>query len=207
MGVRFLVATVAIGCVVAGCSDSNETHVVVLKAVDSYGNLAPGWAVDETWKSGPIDCSGGAQSPFDVTDGVRFCGTTADDGAACWPKGANQIYCLADAQKRTVKLANATGLNKPLQRRTDPPTPAALILHDGTVCRTRTGGTWPSRPDGTSPTHKCSTQPGKFMAVWATSGAPDGIHKSSDGWTVDVGSDSGPLTRHTVSTAYFVGMG
>jgi hypothetical protein len=207
MGVRAFFAVAAVGCVIAGCSDGNATGVVVVTPVNSSGQLSPGWTVNDKTGSGSIDCSAAAPSPFDVTHGVLFCGATADDGAACWPKDDAHVYCLIDPHKKTLKLVDATGLDKPIQRQTYPPTPALLVLDDGTECRARIGGAWSNRPDGTAPTHGCGMDTGDFLAVWATPGANGGIHKGSDEWTVDVGTDSGPLTRRRVATAYFVGMG
>jgi hypothetical protein len=81
-----------------------------------------------------------------------------------------------------------------------------MILDDGTKCRARIGGAWPGRSDATYATYGCGFG-SEFLAVWAQDGMPSGgIDRTPSGWTVQLGSDTGPLTTHTVETAYFVGM-
>jgi hypothetical protein len=189
----------------SGSGPATGPEVVVLKAVDGQGNTQSGWMKDSSRRDSPIDCSYGSPSPFDVTAGVRYCGATADSGDACWPT-ANGAYvlCLVDPFSKVLYLISAQGLEKPRSPLTEEPIPIGLLLDDGTQCRARNGGSWPSpveQPDWVG-YYPCDG-PG-FSAVWGPRGG--GINKGPDGWTVVVGPEDGHLTAHKVTKAFFVGV-
>ncbi|RDH77062.1 hypothetical protein DVS77_18525 [Mycolicibacterium moriokaense] len=194
-------------------SPGSEPEIVVLKPVDSRGNVQPGWSKDDSRRDTPIDCAvvGKAYpSRYDVTTGVLSCGATADSADACWPTaGGNYLLCLQDPFTTTLSLIAATGATAPLEALTGDPAPMALVLDDGTQCRVRIGGAWPFPVEQPDWVGYYSCKGADFSAIWApTSNGPDysGIGKGPDGWTVWVGPSDGHLVQHKVKTAYFVGM-
>lgn len=214
MDVTGLLAAAAAACVVlAGCGGHDSAGApsstpapagperVVLKPVDAKGNLQNGWSQDESHRDTPVDCWG--TSPYDVGSGIRWCGGTADSGDACWPtdNGA-AVLCLADPFSTTLYLRNATGLGDPSEPRSGDAVPMALALDDGTQCRAVIGGSWGQRG---APAYTCG-KGAELIGIWGTS--PDdasGIHRGPDGWTVEVGTETGTPTKHTVAKAYYVG--
>jgi hypothetical protein len=183
---------------------------IVLKPVNAQGNTMPGYLKDESERDDPIDCSFGSPSSHDVTHGVRDCGITADSGDACWPTaGGAYVLCLGDPFKNVLTLRAATGVETPLRPPSGPPLPIGLVLDDGTQCRVRIGGAWPS-PDAHPEWvgfYGCTVAgPDTFSAIWASRDSSDGIDHGPNGWTVQVGGEHGPLTARTVTKVYFVGM-
>jgi hypothetical protein len=192
----------------AGAAQGPEQ--IVLKPVDAQGNTMSGYLKDDSSRDDPIDCSFGSPSPRDVTHGVRDCGITADSGDACWPtaRGA-YVLCLVDPFKNVLTLRAATGAGTPLRPPSGPPLPIGLVLDDGTQCRARIGGAWPSpdqHPDWVGFYGCTSTGPDPHPAIWAPSDSHDGIDHGPNGWTVQVGDEHGPLTTRTVTKVYFVGL-
>ncbi|WP_199178205.1 hypothetical protein [Mycobacterium hubeiense] len=181
----------------------NEPDVIVLKPVDAEGNIQSGWVLDRSRSGERIDCSFGSPSPYDKTAGVRSCGGNADSGDACWPAndGAH-VLCLVDPFSNVLYLVGAQDLSMPRKSSTEDPTPFALVLDDGTQCRARIGGAWPTqkeRPDWVG-YYGC----GDDGAVWGPQGG--GIKKGFGGWTVEIGTEDGPLTTHKVAKVYYVGV-
>lgn len=177
------------------------TETVVLKPVDVHGNVTAGWLKDTTRSRSEVDCTHGGASPYAVTGGVWACPPTSAAADACWPTAAgNYVLCLVDPFSRTLSMYSAPGTASP-EPSTGAPIPMALELDDGTRCRATWGGSWGKRG---GPVYACEGEQG----IWRAPGRPDGIERRTDGWVVDVGSDSGPTdTPHRVKTAYFVGMG
>lgn len=207
-------ASVSIGPEPGSGSPGSGPDVIVLKPVDAQGNVQAGWTKDDSRRDEPIDCALAgiaSPSPYDVDqDGVRWCGITADSGDACWPTADGAyVLCLMDPMDKTLQLIAATGLSVPPEPLNEAIRPFGLLLDDGTQCRARIGGAWPSpveQPDWVG-FYGCKGQ--GFSAVWApASNGSDhsGITKGPDGWTVWVGPEDGHLEQHKVKTAYFVGM-
>ncbi len=185
-----------------------EPEQTVLKPVDGQGNTMPGYLKDERQRDEVIDCSGHEPSPYDVTKGVRFCGTTADSGDACWPTaGGAYVLCLLDPFKKVLTLRAAQGADTELDPLSAPARPMGIELEDGTQCRARNGGSWPGQDQHPELNgyFSCSggTVKADFLAAW---GVGDGITKGPDGWTVQIGGSSGPLTTRRVTKVYFVGV-
>lgn len=184
----------------------------MLKPVDAQGRLQSGWTEDGSRRDEPIACAiadAAYPSDYDVTGGVLSCGSSADSADACWPTdGGRAVLCLIDPFGRTLSLIPATGTRAPLTPRTGDPRPMAVVLDDGTHCRARVGGAWPSpaeQPDWVG-YYSCDGEP--YTAIWAPpSDGPDysGVSRGPDGWTVWVGPADGHLVPHKVTTAYFVG--
>lgn len=180
---------------------STEPEIVVLEPVDAEGHVQSGWSVNRESRDTPLDCSFGSASSYDLDGGVRFCGGTADAADACWPAGRSEVLCLRDPFDTTLDQISAEGLSEPLQSREVEPFPFALELDDGSQCRARIGGAWPSpveQPDLVG-YYSC----GDNGAIW---GRDEGIHKGSDGWTVIHGPSDGHLVERRVETAYYVGV-
>jgi hypothetical protein len=182
-------------------------ETVVLKPVDANGNTAARWTKDSSDRDSPIDCSFGSPSPFDVTEGVRFCGATADSGDACWPTAINAyVLCLWDPFDSVLHLRSATGLSTPRSPQTHEPWPIGLLLDDGTHCRARNGGSWSTPDEHPDWVGYFSCGGLQYNAIWAPSDG-NGIDEGPDGWTVSVGPSDGHLTTHKVVKALFVGVG
>lgn len=184
---------------------------IVLKPVDEQGNTMPGYLKDQRMRDQTIDCSDARPSPYDVTGGVRFCGITADSGDACWPTaGGAYVLCLIDPFKQSLQLRAAEGAGNPLDHRPDPAHPMALELQDGTQCRAITGGAWSRQalhPDyGVAFACSGGTIHADYLIAWTAPGDDNGIAKGPNGWTVQVGGDTGPLTTLKVTKAYYVGV-
>ena len=186
----------------ASAGPGSGTETVVLAPVDSSGNVAAGWLKDRSDGRSPIDCSSGAPSPYDVGTGVRWCGSNADGGDACWPTaGGNYVLCLSNPFGTVLRLLGAAGADSPLKPRRVAAYPMALVLDDGDQCRAVLGGAWGLRG---APEYTC----GNATGIWSAPDRPGGIDRRSDDWVVEVGSEDGPPdTPRRVKTAYFVGMG
>ncbi|HEY7051572.1 MAG TPA: hypothetical protein VH496_05470 [Mycobacterium sp.] len=207
MAQRTWLALIAACVVLGGCSSNdNGPAKVVLKPVDAKGNTSAGWTVDTSRRESPIDCSYGSPSPYDMTDGVRYCGASADAGDACWPKPKEAaVLCLVEPFSKVLNLISANGLSTPRKPLEKDAVPMGLVLDDGTECRARNGGAWSSpeeHPDWVG-YYSCDS-PGGFNAVWGPRGS--GITKGSDGWAVYVGPSDGHLTKHRVKKVYYVGV-
>ncbi|MGE0216359.1 vWA domain-containing protein [Mycolicibacterium sp.] len=182
---------------------------IVLAPVDAQGNPKPGFREVEINNDSPIDCSFGSPSPYDVTHGVRFCGGTADSGDACWPtSGGAYVLCLTDPFSTELVRRIADGATSPLEPAEGPPRPMAIELEDGTTCRARIGGAWDIQevhPDYVGQ-FGCNggSVPGTYVAVWGPADENHGIVESPDGWIVEVGDNTGPLTPLRVTKAYYV---
>lgn len=193
----------------AGCSSGdNGPATIVLKPVDANGNTAAGWSTDTSREDAPpVDCAFGTPSPYDVNDGVRYCSPTADSADACWPTANDtKVLCLVDPFAKVVTLLSAEELATPRKPLGHDPIPIGLVLDDGTKCRARNGGSWPSpkeQPDWVG--YYSCTGPG-FLAIWGPSTGGGGIARSSDGWTVMEGPEDGHLVKHKVTKAYYVGV-
>ncbi|CAM3821141.1 VWA domain-containing protein [Smaragdicoccus niigatensis] len=181
---------------------------VTLTAVDASGSVQPGWSVARTLGPNNLDCSYNHSSRFALTSGVvSDCAPTAMDALACWPTDSGaSAYCLMRAKEpNDWQLEKFT--STPVVATGAPPAvadPVALVLDDGTFCTARIGGSWgypKTNPDYVG-FYICSG--GGFNAVWADRGTTSGITRSSTAWTVEVGSESGPLTTHTVTVVYYV---
>src|SRR4029077_14275272 len=111
-----------------------------------------------------VDCWG--SSPYDVGTGVRWCGSNADSGDACWPTATGAtVLCLADPFTTTLYLMNATGASDPVEPRSGDAVPMALALDDGTQCRAVIGGSWGARG---APAYTCGKGP-DLIGIWGTS--------------------------------------
>ncbi len=184
---------------------------IVLKPVDGQGNTMPGYQKDQSMRDQTIDCSYPEPSPYDVTTGVRFCGTTADSGDACWPTaGGAYVMCLVDPFKKSLMLRAAEGANTPLNPQSGPPRPMAVELEDGTQCRARNGGSWSGQDQHVDYVGQFSCAGGSvkadYLIAWGPANPDYGITKGPNGWTMQIGGTSGPLTTLKVTKAYFVGV-
>jgi Ca-activated chloride channel family protein len=181
-------------------------EIVVLKPVDANGNTQAGWTKDSSDRDSLIDCSFGGASPFDMTEGVRFCGGTADSGDACWPTANNAyVLCLWDPFDTVLHLRSAAGLSTPRSPQIHEPWPIGLLLDDGTQCRARNGGAWSYPEEQPDWVGFFSCGGARYNAIWAPSDG-DGIDRGPDGWTVTVGPSDGHLTTRRVTRALFVGV-
>lgn len=182
---------------------------IVLAPVDAQGNPKPGYRAVEMNNDAPIDCTFGSPSPYDVSHGVRFCGGTADSGDACWPtSGGAYVLCLTDPFSTDLVRRIADGATTPLNAQQGPPRPMAIELEDGTTCRARIGGSWDLQdvhPDYVG-YFGCEggSVAGTYVAVWGPADGNRGIVEGPDGWFVEVGDSTGPLTPLRVVKAYYV---
>lgn len=192
-------------------SSSEEPERVVIEAVNSRGETMPGFLKDSRIRDQPIDCGYAEPSPYDVTEGVRFCGATADSGDACWPTaGAAYVLCLADPFEKVLMLRAAEGADVALSPRSEPPRPMGIELADGTQCRARNGGSWSAQEQHPDFVGQFSCKGGSvradYLIVWSPADIGHGIAKGPDGWTVQIGGATGPLTTMPVSKVFFVGV-
>lgn len=185
------------------------TTKVVVRPVNRAGRLSPGFsAVPES--GDPVVCDRHYASPVAVDAGIIECGDTALYGVACWPvvRYATAL-CYRDPFGRQLAQIPAQFVTK-LPVTHEPAVPFGLELDNGEHCKIRDGGAWskPEQQPSYVGYYQCDSD---FQdAVW---GPPDdyksgGINQSSPQWTVIVGAASGkgPLVRHRVVSARFVGM-
>ncbi|SHV39149.1 von Willebrand factor A [Mycobacteroides abscessus subsp. abscessus] len=193
----------------AGASAGPEPERVVVKPVDSHGSTMPGFGKDSQVYTNPLDCTSNMESPYDITQGVRRCGANAESADACWPT-ANGTYvlCLLNPWDRYLSLRPAEGATSPLPPHEPSTRPMGIELEDGTRCRAVAGGAWSLRSDATPAYYMCKGGSGHADApLWATpTSDPNGITRGPDGWTVQLGETTGPLSTLKVTKIYFVGM-
>lgn len=130
-----------------------KTEIIELNILDPAGNLKPGYTLDNTISTDPIDCSFDTGSPVARSGGTHSCGTVADNTFACWaaPNRSGDVYCLFHPWNKTVVRRSTTGIVD-----TPPPTapaPFAVELDDGTKWFYRVGGAWDAVPEGTIATY------------------------------------------------------
>mgnify|MGYP001601151370 CR=1 FL=1 len=197
----------------AGTSSGPEPERIVVKPVDSHGSTMPGFGKDSQVYTDPLDCTSNMPSPYDVTQGVRRCGANAESTDACWPT-ANGTYvlCLMNPWDKYLALRPAQGATSSLHQHEPFTRPMGIELEDGTRCRAVAGGAWSNRDDDrhSDPAHyacKGGSSHGDWPQLWVTpTSDPDGIMRGRDGWTVQVGEVTGPLSTLKVTKIYFVGM-
>lgn len=179
------------------------TRTEVLRPVTAPGTPAAGWRVGDVGGL-PVDC--GYPSPASVSDGVHTCGPTVAAADVCWPEpGAGSVLCLRDPWEMIVYRNPAAKATVPVAATADP-SPLGLELVDGGRCRLRNGGSWPGRPENDDLYGAYQCTGGNAGIIWAERGHPE-IDKSSPTWTVLAASETSPLRRIGVKTAYFVGTG
>jgi hypothetical protein len=179
------------------------TRTVVLRPVTGAGAPAAGWRVDDTGGLA-VDC--GYPSPASVSDGVHTCGPTAAGADVCWPEpGAGSVLCLWDPWEMILHSHPATKATVPVTAPADAE-PIGLELADGNRCRLRNGGSWGGRAenDDLYGAYQCTGE--DTGIIWAERGHPE-IDKSSPTWSVLTASETSPLRRIGVKTAYFAGTG
>jgi hypothetical protein len=115
-------AVAAVACALTGCA-RGEPDIVVLKPVDSNGNVQRGWTAEPRSGSSSVDCSYGQPSRYDRAGGdTRECGATADSADACWPKqDSSEVICLVDPILKTLDIISASGLSAPVRAREHEP--------------------------------------------------------------------------------------
>jgi pimeloyl-ACP methyl ester carboxylesterase len=183
----------------------NATRVVTLEPVTASGKAAKGWAVEDLTSDngpGPVDCSGNDASPAAPKDNVYYCSPVAAASDACWVANNRvTVLCLQDPMTKRIAMLAVETNGRPTgpAQHVDEPLPIRLDLDNGDHCRLRNGGSWGGSYPNRVGWYGCE----KAQAVWGT--ASQGINQSTRLWTVKTGGDTGPLTRHTVKTAYFVG--
>ncbi len=184
----------------AAVGDAPQT--IALAPFDAQGNFQPGWQAPSEVPTQTIDCTSGLTSPYDVGTGVRWCGSTADSGDACWQLPEGYVSCLIDPFNKTMKDWIADGWGTPLKPRDGEAYPMALLLDDGSQCRAVIGGSWGLRG---APDYWC---PSGGVGVYGSSPSSwHGIDRGTNGWIVRVGSPdstSSPLAPQKVKAAYFV---
>lgn len=178
--------------------------ITTLTPFDAQGAPTAGWEVDDKIGSGPIDCSYDEASPSATSDNILVCSPSAAAADSCVAV-ANKpaALCLIDPfSTRLTRYATSTvrtsGVHAPQS-----PMPIALILDDATKCRLRNGGSWSIQEANPDYIGYYFCQSTGFQAIW---GPPTGpaITQQPDGWTVQYGSDTGPLTQHRVTEAFYV---
>ncbi|MFI6041641.1 hypothetical protein ACIA8C_08390 [Nocardia sp. NPDC051321] len=183
---------------------SGTPKITTRTPFDAQGAPTAGWEVDDKVGSGPIDCSYDEASPSATTDNILACSPSAAAADSCVAV-ANKpaALCLIDPfSTRLTRYATSTvrttGVHAP-----QAPTPIGLVLDDGTTCRLRNGGSWSRQEANPDYIGYYSCRGTGFQAIW---GPPDGpaITQQPDGWTVQFGSDRGPLTQHRVTEALYV---
>ncbi|WP_181063627.1 esterase/lipase family protein [Nocardia nova] len=183
-----------------------QPKITVLRPFDRAGKLAAGWALDDR-TTGTIDCRFASPSPSAVDPGIQECAPVAAEADSCLiTPQATTAFCLENPFAPTIVRNAITGQTHTDSPATEFPVPIGIILDDGTTCRRRIGGSWPTtdaKPDYVG-YYNCS-QGAKFRAVW---GPPDGngITKTESGWIVETGGEHGSLTTHKITEALFVGV-
>ncbi|MGW5924551.1 esterase/lipase family protein [Nocardia fluminea] len=183
---------------------SAEPKKTTLRPFDRTGNPAPGWTV-AAQSTGPVDCRFGIASVSAVDDDIMACSPTPASADACVTTSTSAL-CLVDPFSTEIVRNVLSGSDSKPAIAPQSAVPIALVLDDGTQCRRRLGGSWPSpeaEPDYVG-YYFCSIG-SKFEAVWGARGS-DGFAKGADGWTVEVGSERGPLRKHRVAEVFYVGL-
>lgn len=186
-------------------SSAAQPIITTLRPFDRNGNLAQGWILDKR-TNGPIDCDYSSPSRSAVEDNLQECGPTPASADSCLvlPPGTTAL-CLSDPFSTTVVRNAVSGHASTTSTAPKSAVPIALVLDDGTQCRLRIGGSWPTpqaKPDYIG-YYGCSLG-STFQAVWGPQGG-DGITQSPDGWTVQLGGERGALSTHRVSEVRYVG--
>jgi hypothetical protein len=188
----------------AAISVPAAVRVSTVRPVTTAGRAAPGFSVTNQ-KSG-VDCADGDASLAAVDADILFCAPDAAYAIACWKSAtAHHVLCLRNATSKQLVKLPARGAIPSTEPRTHP-TPLNLRLANGRYCELRDGGAGSSlrnRPNW-SAFYYCTGN----TAVWAPLNATNfGILKSGQQWTVRVGaaSGNGPLTKVSVTRAYYVG--
>ena len=168
------------------------TARVTARPVTAIGAPAPGYTVKDEADLGPVTCSDA--SPVAVTDGVYFCGASADNTVACFPSTASSVLCLRDPHVHTLARLH---LNRALTTvsATTAPVPQSLRLDNGVTCLIRDGGAWadvPGHPDWYG-AYYCSNGQDVYGPL-----AHNGIDMSSPRWTVHLIRYDSRGTAHVV---------
>jgi hypothetical protein len=120
------------------------------------------------------------------------------------------VLCLVDPFAKSLMLRPAEGATTPLDPHSEAARPMALELEDGAHCRARNGGSWSVQEQHPNYVGAFSCEGGSvhadYLGAWSGPGDDSGITKNSDGWTVQVGGATGPLTTLKVTKAYYVGV-
>lgn len=178
------------------------TSTVTLAPVDGHGKPLAGWTVDTSDLSRTgVDCSFNDASPAAPKGNIYYCSPSSATADACWVTADRvHILCLRDPYSHTLVEYAPDTMPTAAAQHTDGAQPIRLDLDNGDHCRLRNGGSWDGRdadPD-LAGTYACT----KAEAIWG--GSDNGINKTSKLWTVRTGNATGPLTAHTVATAYYV---
>jgi hypothetical protein len=146
--------------------------------------------------AGPIenDGNGSPTSYFGLKLQLVHLARPCTSTCAGWGPGA--IAALASAGGSPTPDAMPTGLAD----HTDPAFLIRLDVDNGDRCRLRKGGSWgvPEADPSLVGWYYCT----KADAVRGKRNA--GFEKSGATWMVTTGNETGPLTKHKVTTAYFV---
>jgi hypothetical protein len=178
------------------------TSTVNLAPVDKRGNPVSGWSIDRSRSpQSDVDCSFNKASPAAPAGNIYYCSPVSAAADACWVAADHvHVLCLTDPEGRTLVELTAAEMPTAAAKHTSAAVPIRLDLDNGDRCRLRNGGSWGARaadPD-LAGTYACT----KSRVVWGRTAS--GIDTSKRTWTVRTGGETGPLTEHKVTTAYYV---
>lgn len=192
-------------------ADPPPTQVITAVAVGPDGAPINGW--QESPAQGDVtavgDCS--TPSPAAVANDIYYCSPSAAGADTCWPSTPGSLLCVDDPW--TQRLHRVTyGGQLPQVQPTAIPEPFAMVLDDGTRCRSRNGGAWGGRDDGYVGTYFCGAPDANLAVLCLPSSGPGTcIDHSTAAWTVKVGQlgtpdqHFPPPQTHAVTTAWFAG--
>ena len=191
----------AIALVGAPLADAaTATQRVVVRPVTASGHAAPGWQVKAM--SGSVSCD--SASAGAVSNGIAYCGPSADYAVACWHAATtSRVYCLPDPRKHTLWRIRLDGA---FPRVTAPrhPSPQALATRVGGYYLVRDGGAGPmlaKHPTWVSQYYGANN--GRFV------GGPrstDGVNRRHPAWFVTTfRTPNQQGLRQAVARAYYVG--
>ncbi len=181
---------------------ATRTQRIVLRPVTARGSVAPGYVVSKHLDES-VTCSSTQPSRAAIDNDIDECSPTAANAGACWAGPTpNTALCLRDPFATRVDLLRTTSAVPPA-RASKVPSPAGLVLTDGTRCTLRLGGAW-AELDGHPNlygTYACGSR-----AVWGPANS-DGINRTGTQWTAQLApmSGHGSLQTVTIARADFVG--
>jgi hypothetical protein len=181
---------------------ANTTERVTVRPVTSAGDPAAGFSVTNEDQDS-FTCTG-ETSPVAVSPNIRFCGYSATDTVACWKSSVPAtVLCLRNPLTKKLVRIKYTGAFAPTAAPAHP-APQALVLNDDDQCQIRDGGAWATVPS--QPTwvgwYYCASGKNIYGPM-----SGNGIDETSLTWAVHAVAPSGigPITTHSVTTAYYVG--
>lgn len=179
-----------------GVPSAAATQVRVLRPITADGSLAPGWTIDMSSATAPIDCSSDEGSPSAVGPGTHGCGDTTDSCQAAFTsaKHPGLVLCLYGAWDTVLHARKAQGLPGHPAAAPATPEPLGLELVDGTRWWRRIGGAWGGRADDYVGAYGCASPScgpaGKDIVVLVKD--QPAVDRSTPVWTVKVGELGDP---------------